>query len=113
MEALELASWPQMEKGRQSVMSTFEPRFGGAHFWGTLGPNWIGAFGMIAFVLIWFARSIQANAIWWRRALLVLSLMTRARRKHSTAFCSHSLGMEAPAIYRPATSNWGIWFWRN
>jgi hypothetical protein len=32
MEALELASWwPQMEKGRQSVMSTFEPRFGGAH----------------------------------------------------------------------------------
>jgi hypothetical protein len=34
MEALELASWPQMEKGRQSVMSTFEPRFGGAHFLG-------------------------------------------------------------------------------
>ena len=33
MEALELASWPQMEKGRQSVMSTFEPRFGGALFW--------------------------------------------------------------------------------
>jgi hypothetical protein len=32
MEALELASWPQLEKGRQSVMSTFEPRFGGAHF---------------------------------------------------------------------------------
>ena len=43
MEALELASWPQMEKGRQSVMSTFEPRFGGAHFLGGSVPGFRAA----------------------------------------------------------------------
>ena len=37
MEALELASWPQMEKGRQSVMSTFlSPASAGLIFW--FGP---------------------------------------------------------------------------
>jgi len=67
MEALELASWPQMEKGRQSVMSTFEPRFGGAHFLGgitffrrgggTLAPeakSWMRA--------AWAARLLSAVA---------------------------------------------------
>ena len=39
METLELASWPQLEKGRQSVMSAFEPRFGGAHFLGVGLPS--------------------------------------------------------------------------
>ena len=49
MEALELASWPQMEKGRQSVMSTFEPRFGGAHFLGGGVPGFRRGRSSLAF----------------------------------------------------------------
>ena len=87
---LSMASWPRWK----GPPSTFKPRFGGAAHFG--GPSSLRFRNDFLFVLIWFARSIQASAIWWRKAVLVLSLMTCARRRHSTALRSRSWDIGCP-----------------